>query len=280
MTDKKIVCIYHKDCLDGAASAHVVRMFFGDTPVEFIAGNYNEPLPDLKGTLIYIVDFSYKRDPMIQLMEHNDVVVIDHHDTAAKELEGIFEVDQSRSGAVLTWKYFFGDQPIPQQLLHVEDRDLWNWKLPDTRAFTIGAYNYPLNVDGFGQVMAEDINVIIELGRPLADKVESDLSRIRPLARRMDIAGFNVPVVNANYLFASDLGTTMSEGELFSISYYDSADAREYSLRSKKGVGMNVGEIAELFNGGGHVHAAGFRLFFDDPRFGTSHCKLDPLPKE
>lgn len=280
MADKQIVCIYHKECLDGAAAAWVVRKFFGDTPVKFLAANYNEPLPEITNSIIYIVDFSYKREPMLELMKHNDVIVIDHHDTAAKELEGLFEVNQTRSGAVLTWLYFFGNNPIPEQLLFVEDRDLWNWKLLDTRAFTIGAYNYPLNVDGFGEVMAVDIDVITALGRPLADKVESDLSRIRPLVRRMDIAGHNVPVVNANYLFASDLGTTMSEGEPFSISYYDSADAREYSLRSKKGVGMDVGEVARLFGGGGHVHAAGFRLFFDDPRFGTSHCKLDPLPKD
>lgn len=280
MADKKIVCIYHKDCLDGGAAAWVVRKFFGDTPVEFLAANYVDPLPDITNALIYIVDFSYKRDQMIQLMEHNDVVVIDHHDSAAKELAGIFEVDQSRSGAVLTWKYFFGDLPIPQQLLYAEDRDLWNWDLPLTRAFTNGAFTYPLTVDGVTQVMEEDINVIIQIGKPLADKVEAELALITPNIRRMDIAGYNVPAVNANHSFASDLGALMSKDESFAVIYYDTDKGRKYSLRSKKGVGVDVTTITKQFGGGGHVNAGGFTIFFDDPRFGTSHCKLDPLPKE
>lgn len=61
------------------------------------------------------------------------------------------------------------------------------------------------------------------------------------------------------YIFASDAGNRMAEGELFSASYFDTPEGRKFSLRSKEG-GMDVSEIAKRFGGGGHARAAGFQV--------------------
>ncbi len=46
----------------------------------------------------------------------------------------------------------------------------------------------------------------------------------------------------------------------FAMSYFDTADGfRVFSLRSTP-TGLDVGEIARRYGGGGHKHAAGFRI--------------------
>lgn len=42
-------------------------------------------------------------------------------------------------------------------------------------------------------------------------------------------------------------------------TYYDDSDGRRWSLRSTP-EGADVAQIAEAFGGGGHKHAAGFRM--------------------
>ena len=44
---------------------------------------------------------------------------------------------------------------------------------------------------------------------------------------------------------------------------FRSAEGRTFSLRSEEG-GEDVSEIAGLFGGGGHKHAAGFQLAVDE----------------
>jgi len=46
----------------------------------------------------------------------------------------------SRSGCVLTWQHFFHDLKPPKILLHIEDRDIWRFKLDDTREITTALY--------------------------------------------------------------------------------------------------------------------------------------------
>ena len=54
-------------------------------------------------------------------------------------------------------------------------------------------------------------------------------------------------------------GNIMSIGEPFAASYYDVKDGRIYSLRSQP-EGIDVSEIAKAMGGGGHKHAAGFKI--------------------
>lgn len=272
---KPVVCIYHDKCLDGLASAHVVRSFFYDEPVRFIPGVYSKPVADVKDSIIYLVDFSYKREDMLTLMEHNEVVLIDHHESAAKNLEGLFEVDQSSSGAMLTWRYFFGTNTPPMHLVHIEDGDLFLFNYADTKAFGAAAHMYPLTLNGMGELFDQKVENLVSLGRGLRAKYEADMDKITPLARRMEINGYNVPVVNANHQFRSELGDRMNPDEPFAVVYFDDVDHRAFSLRSQKDVGVLVNIIAESFGGGGHKNSAGFKVFFDDKRFARSHVFLD-----
>ncbi|WP_272872913.1 DHHA1 domain-containing protein, partial [Vibrio anguillarum] len=74
------------------------------------------------------------------------------------------------------------------------------------------------------------------------------------------IAGYLVPTLNCNYMFASDTGNIMAIGVPFSATYQETGDRIKYSLRSVEDGGIDVSEIAAKFGGGGHKHAAGFSI--------------------
>ena len=85
----KPLCIYHGLCADGFTAAWVVWKFYeGD--VDFHAASHGEAPPEVDGREVYIVDFSYSR-PVIEAMARHTrkLTVIDHHVTAAQELEGL-----------------------------------------------------------------------------------------------------------------------------------------------------------------------------------------------
>lgn len=270
------LCIYHKNCMDGLAAAWVVWDYFKGA-VDLLAAQYGDELPpdsELKGRSVFVVDFSYNREQVLRLREICELVILDHHETAAKELEGLVHVDQSHSGAMLTWNYFHPDKAAPQGLLFIQDRDLWQWRLRGSKQWTTAAFSYPLSVEHFNDLVKRPIGEVILEGTTLLRKHEQDIEKIAKSVRMMTIDGVEVPVINANALFASDLGHLLSQDHEFAVIYVDSKEERQFSLRSQKGK-TNVNEVAERFGGGGHKGAAGFRIHFDDPRFARSHLELN-----
>jgi nanoRNase/pAp phosphatase (c-di-AMP/oligoRNAs hydrolase) len=51
----------------------------------------------------------------------------------------------------------------------------------------------------------------------------------------------------------------MSKGEPFAACYWDTPESRVFGLRSGED-GADVSEIAKQYGGGGHKHAAGFKV--------------------
>ena len=128
--------------MDGVAAAWAAWSVLGDVGVEYIPAQYGQEPPDVKDCEVYILDFSYKRETLLEMANSaKSILVLDHHKTAQADLEGIkFAMfDMNQSGAMLAWKYFSGDVHIPDKIKLVQDRDLWQFKLADTRAFNAGA---------------------------------------------------------------------------------------------------------------------------------------------
>ena len=169
----------------------------------------------------------------------------------------------TRSGAGLTWDFFFPGQPRPPLINHIEDRDLWLFKLEGTREIMADLFSYPQDFATWDRLFADEINWIrldgVAINRQ-HQKTVTDLVSITK--RRMLIGGHDVPVANLPHMFASDAGQLMAEGELFAGSYFDTPDGRTFSLRSTD-AGMDVSEIAKQYGGGGHRNAAGFRVSFN-----------------
>jgi len=268
------ICIYHASCADGFTAAWVVRLALGKD-VEFYPGFYQRPPPDVAGKIVYIVDFSYKRPIMAGIIATAAKVIhIDHHDSAIKDMAGfsadnfetLYSPENTESGAMLTWRYFFPAQPVPQMIKHVDDRDRWKFLLQGTREIQANIFSYEYTFENWDMLMTQNIDQQITEGSAIDRKHAKDIKELMGVVvRRMNIGGYNVPVANIPYMLGSDMCMALAKHEPFSAYYYDKPDDREFGLRSEEG-GVDVSKIAVMFGGGGHEHASGFRVSYEDAK--------------
>lgn len=279
-SDQRPLCLYHKNCLDGLASAWVAwKAYNGEIDLQAI--QYGDPVPIYGGRRVYVLDFSFKAEMLMTIDQQCDLVLLDHHDSAAREFEklgdhkfrGHVVVDEKYSGAMLAWRYFFPDVEPPIEIQIVQDRDLWKFNIPYTREWTMAAFSYPLTVESFDTMVTRGVDSVCKEGFYLNRKNTQDVNKISKSVRMMIIDGLAFPVVNANSLFTGDLGEKLADGHLGAVIYHDGPDGRIFSMRSREG-GLRVNLIAERFGGGGHPAAAAFKIPFSDRRIKKSHLYL------
>jgi oligoribonuclease NrnB/cAMP/cGMP phosphodiesterase (DHH superfamily) len=118
--------------VDGQGSAAAFHQKYPNS--EFVPGVYSRPAPDVSGRDVWLLDFSYPRQQIIEMCHSaNTVTVIDHHVSAMKDLMGLDEpnlnlhFNTAHSGAVLTWMHLNPEVKVPQILRYIEDRDLWRF---------------------------------------------------------------------------------------------------------------------------------------------------------
>lgn len=267
------ICIYHGNCADGFGAAWAVRHALGEQ-VRFVPGKYGEAPPDVTGETVYIVDFSYPLDVLKAMSTQAErIVLLDHHKSAAAALSEaalacpnvVVIFDMERSGARIAWDYFFSGVEPPMLLQHIEDRDLWRFELDGTREVQAGLFSYPYDFDVWTRLMFSDdaLEALYRDGVAIERKHHKDVAElVKAFQSRRVIGGHDVPVVNLPYTMTSDAGHLMAKGEPFAACYWDTPSHREYSLRSDIN-GIDVSEVAKGYGGGGHRHAAGFRVTFD-----------------
>lgn len=274
------LCIYHSPCADGFGAAWVVRKYF-DGDVDFHPGVYGQSPPDVTGRHVIIVDFSYRRAVLEEMTKSAaSITVIDHHKTAQEDLAGYplaiplmvpspgiqVEFDMNRSGAGMAWDFFFPREPRPKLIDHIEDRDLWRFRLPLTREIQANVFSFPYDFEVWDRLVADTESVtgrtvMAAQGEAIDRKMLKDIAEILGVAtREMMIGGVKVPVVNLPYTMASEAAGKLAEDAPFAAAYFDAKDGRKFSLRSRGEGGMDVSAIAKLYGGGGHRNAAGFTM--------------------
>lgn len=298
---RRIICIYHGNCADGFTAAWVVWKYarmYPDMPVEFVPGVYGQQPPEVGGADVIMVDFSYKRSVLLNMAaQARSILILDHHMTAAVDLAGFPEpadvdgdqcwgahmsavaaglagrnrgmpsvlFDMDRSGAQIAWDFFFSGLPRPALVDYVADRDLWRFKMPDSRAVAAAMFSFEYDFavwNGLNDALGglHTFAGLVTAGEAIERKHHKDIAELVKVTRReMVIAGFRVPVANLPYTMASDAAHLMAEDAPFAACYFDRADGqRVFSLRSHE-AGADVGAIAAHYGGGGHKHAAGFQ---------------------
>lgn len=260
------VCIYHGNCADGFGAALAVKLYCDshNYDCEFIAANHGDAAPDVTNKHVFIVDFAYPRKILIDLNEQSaSLRVFDHHKTAQADLDGLdfCEFDMSKSGTVLTWTKLFPNVEIPLLLSYIQDRDLWQWKMQDSKAISAALQALPMEFERWERYL--DNNNIPELKVKGAAIVEYQNQQLENQTKpenicMVEIAGYKVPCINTSHL-TSEIGNKISAGHPFAAMYLDTSDKRIYSLRSSA-EGIDVSVIAKKFGGGGHFHAAGFSV--------------------
>lgn len=273
---KNPIVIYHSNCSDGFAAMWCFWRYFKDN-ADYYPGRYQETPPDVKDRDVYLVDFSYKRNVVLEMSKSaRSITLIDHHASALNDLVGLSSIiDMSYSsndnaGCVLAWNYvqknfWKGSRTVPQMLLHIEDRDLWKFKLEDTRA--VGAYLFSLemNLEVFTEAVT-NFTECLERGKVLdAQHLKAANIILKQCSRYIELEGSRVLLVNTPMMFTSDIGNIAAKAEAIVFMYSDTANYREFSLRSsaENPNAVDVSKVAEYFGGGGHKHAAGFKVSRD-----------------
>ncbi len=266
----KTLVIYHANCLDGFGAAVAAQRYFAARGIEadYYAAKHGHEPPDCSGREVYIVDFSYRRDTLKQICNvAEEVTILDHHVTARDDLDGLADeflnltvvFDMERSGAVITWEHLH-TTPVPQLLLHVQDRDLWRFKLDGSDEINTALMSHPFTFD-LWQALIDDPQRLAQLrneGQTLNRFRRQLVDQYKMRAVQGTVAGYQVPVVNAPHVIISDLLGELAEGHPFAAGYQDMGTRRSWSLRSRKEGGVDVAKVAEQFGGGGHRNAAGF----------------------
>lgn len=275
--------IYHANCDDGFCAAWL-HSRYGRRMGEYVAAQYGDDPPDVAGRDVLIFDFSYPREVLLKMHEEaNSLLVFDHHKTAEAALAGLdfCTFDMDKSGARLAQEYLAslfpetedraciqpGDVLINWLVNYVEDRDMWRFSLPDSKAVTAGLRTYPREFAVWDQIYAVGPDALVREGRSILRYQEQMIAAAmsKDNTGRILIGGHLVPCVN-NTLpsITSELVGKLAEGEgvPFAVGFFIlPGDKVVYNLRSRGEV--DVSEIAKLYGGGGHPKAAGFSVSVD-----------------
>lgn len=264
---KNIVVFYHANCTDGFSAAWAAWKKFGSR-AEYRATFHDDPVPKgLKNKEVYTLDMTFPLPVTRQIIKDNKrVTSIDHHVTSKKttELTHKYSYALKHSGAVLAWKYFHPNKPVPQLLLVVEDFDIWAKKIPYMPAtfayLDIFDFDFRLwdrlvrRFENSKQrkSMLEEGNLLLQHERQIVRRI------INEHAQLVRFEGYTVYAVNSS-VYHHEIATQLyKKRPPIGIVWKQKNGYVTVSLRSSGNA--NVAKLAEKYGGGGHKHAAAFRI--------------------
>lgn len=278
---KAPLVLYHAD-MDGYASACVVAAYLHGL-CECRAVQYGDacPVEDARGRAVYVVDFAWPLPDMERLHAvAASLTWVDHHATSAagaRELErriprhaggasgehAVIVHDYTRCGAVLTWQTLYGPAvAVPMVLSYVQDRDLWQWRLPDSREVSAAlALLWPRETrppeTAWSAFLEQNVGELVPTGAALLAAQRGRVERFAARAEPVDIDGRPALAVNATGDI-SEIGEYLCErgAEVAIVYFREGPRGWVWSLRSRGEVDVSL--IAKARGGGGHKNAAGF----------------------
>jgi len=277
---------YHQNCYDGFGAAWAAWQHFGDKGAKYIPLSYGtSQLSDIdlqKEDNVFFVDFSISNEDFEKLVDLvKTVTILDHHQTALDRFTDLspypgstYELrrdnvyvlfDMNKSGALITWEYFHPNVPIPPLISYISDRDLWLFKYPQSKSIHALLSAMPMDFMQWTNISNKlycSEEPVIH-GNLLLDAQERTVSMICKKAYMTNISGYMVPIVNSTSHWSEVTNKLLDIYPYapFAASYSDQPDGmRLYSLRSRADEDVDVAALALHFGGGGHVHAAGFKL--------------------
>jgi oligoribonuclease NrnB/cAMP/cGMP phosphodiesterase (DHH superfamily) len=273
--------VYHNPCPDGSGAA-VAGWFARGDAMQYLPLNYSKKFDQekLRDKNIVFIDCSVKKEQLLEIRAiAKTVMILDHHDSAAKDLAGVAGCFfyMLNSGAILGWHYFNGiDEPAPDVLKLIEDRDLWLWRHRDRSEPLYHALVALPKQPGFQKLAAlmdpTELARAIEYGREVMRKnKEWCLEKVAharhckfklPNQERVyDIIALEVPEERLVSELAEELCKQFAP-DFVMLWYRFDGNRYKLSFRNNK-ADINVGDIASILGGGGHPRAAGATIDFD-----------------
>lgn len=232
---------------------------------------------------VYVTDLSITEewcDNAHAIMNDNitsQFVVIDHHKSAEwlkNKPYGIF--DDTKSACLIVAEFYGVTEPFLNLARYISDRDIWEFKLPHTRAvyeyinlYDLKDYDTCLRV---AQTLSSYNSVALINGDLIYQSKkkgwQAKAKNIQEKAKRVNLyyagdterdnsIGVLVPITNLTSDISETLHEVLELGFTCAASYFIN-DKNEViiSLRSTNGSAL---KIAKYHGGGGHDNAAGFK---------------------
>lgn len=280
-----MICFYHGADLDGHCSGAIVKLF--NPRCEMYPINHGDHFPWEEistGETVFMTDFSLKPfDDMIGLNEIANLVWIDHHKTAinASNNHGVEEkIDGLRStakaGCELAWEFFNRHSSMPYAVYLLGRYDVWDHRNPDVLPFQKGMQikeTDPRNSEAWDLwrqllMLKQDLNQlemsIIEQGKTVIeyqDQVYANLAKW--LSFEMNFKGYKFISANVSGTGSKFFDVVWDENKHDAMLVFSWTgtywNISMYTTPEKIDEGIDVGEIARIYNGGGHAGAAGFQ---------------------
>jgi len=285
--------IFHRNCPDGYTSFFLLwnakrisndAIIFPDIPAS------KEAPPGIKNKTVIIMDVAYKKTVLNEIFkEAKHVVFIDHHITIRNDVLEILSFyenrhvviyDDKKSGATLTWKYFYPHEKTPWFVKYIEDQDIGRWSYKYTMPFNLALdvnYDMDLSLTTLRKwkklFLKKEVKKLIKLGKIYTEYQDFLLDQY---SKRYSLEGFpgekiindypgafkeiaqyKVAVSNGPCPNTSLLGKKIVDSGVcdFWIGYTIHLEKKEMVL-SFRSSSVDVGEIAKIFGGGGHSKAS------------------------
>ena len=304
----KNVIFAHSHCTDGLCAASIMKRAINiclnteDIVVIFVRyGAEKKALEQAEiddKTDVYIVDFSFSREDTLDIAKKcANLVILDHHITALEKLEGIekesdnieFFFNNNMSGATLVNSFVaqrfldFGKSQVVVDYVSamVEDRDLWNFKLEDTKAFGEFVFSQiePNDIDAFSEILFDSnmkkIQTYVDLGNILDKNKKKQVNQRLEQIKNPAILEILYPSTNeeVQIIFVnetqpdlvSELGNAICKKFQKPVCLYKilSTGMVSLSFRSMDNL-IDMSKVAVALGGGGHRNACGAEMSFED----------------
>lgn len=301
------VIFYHGSCMDGvfAAACAMKALEYREEKPEYVAVHHNSVdlasmCAKARGKNVAMIDFSVPSEDCERIKNvAKNFFVLDHHETAQKTLMGCDYacIDQGYSGAVLAAGWVavsdlekseddhLDELCVPTYAEYVGDRDLWQFKLPYSRAIH-AAMSYTMDkitlenamtiVNVTSGMTANELASYFESLANMGQQIfDTHTSVVKSMMRNavvvtlgqqhaIRVAFLCTSVLvseTGDYLLNNSIDSSGEPADLAVLWWYQEKQEKTgFSFRSKKrpdGTYIDASKIAKHFGGGGHVHAAG-----------------------
>jgi hypothetical protein len=265
--------MYHGSCPDGFTAAWAAWKKYPDAEFVEVTHTDAKKIPDVTGKVVYILDFCFSRERLLDLKSRAaSLIVLDHHKSAFEAVGDLpfCQFDMTRSGAGLAWDYFHGPDSRPWIVNYVEYRDLGGTynntvhPLPYVQELLYAMDSYEKNFKNWDLLSArvdlsEDLstNQLVIEGQAIARYAGNLVKMIVDRAHDVVLDGYRGRVANTPVL-QSEVANVLAQSRDFGLCWYQLPMKTKFSIRSKEGK-VDVCKLAQSFpGGGGHVRAAGF----------------------
>ena len=304
----KHVIFAHSHCTDGLCAASIMKrainICFNTEDIVVIFARYGAEKKALEQaeiddkTDVYIVDFSFSREDTLDIAKKcANLVILDHHITALEKLEGIekessnieFFFNNNMSGATLVSGFVskrfldFGKSQVVVNYVAamVEDRDLWSFKLKDTKAFGEFVFSQiePNDIDAFSEILFDSdmkkIQSYVDLGNILDKNKKKQVNQRLEQMQNPTVLEIPYPETSeqVQIIFVnetqsdlvSELGNSICKKFQKPVCLYKilSNGMVSLSFRSMDNL-IDMSKVAVALGGGGHRNACGAEMSLED----------------